>query len=136
MKSKNKKKLRQLTEKGLSIAKKKIESQREMGEMLEYNPSNEPDPGWWLSLSEFERLTLVMEYHDKTSEEYGQGESGRKLHATFHCIIENQIAEGVEETQRLVIKKSQEFGNRHEAIHYLARDISGDIFLTMQQMKT
>jgi len=134
--NKKEKELHHLLDEGLSFAKKKIETERKLGEKLEYNPSKEPDPGWWLSFEEFERLVLVTEYHDKTGEEYGQDEGGRRLHATFHCIVENQISEGIEETKRLLTKKSQEFGNRHEAIHYLARDISGDMFLTMQQMET
>jgi Protein of unknown function (DUF1186)/SEC-C motif len=80
----------------------------------EYDPLVEPDPEGWLNMDEQERMDLILAYHRRESIEL----PNEKAHATFHTIIENQIAEGDELPVRRTVQRLMTDGlDRHEAIH-------------------
>lgn len=98
--------------------------------MKKYDPSKSQSAGKWLSLSEQERIDLVVEYHENSDEPIP--ESNWDAHAVIHCVIENQIAlevEPVEDTLEKLIRQGLE---RHEAIHAIGAMMNEDIFITLQ----
>jgi hypothetical protein len=58
--------------------------------MDRYNPELAPDPNEWLQLDEDERLILVEEYHRDARVPLPR--KARRLHATIHAVVENQLA--------------------------------------------
>jgi len=83
-----------------------------------YDPSKTPDPVEWQALDEDERINLVEEFHIDAGEEIPEG--GSALHASFHVVVENQIAMGVEPVPATVAKLTRQGLSRHEAIHAIA----------------
>jgi hypothetical protein len=60
--------------------------------MQRYNPLEAPDPEQWLALDEKKRIDLVRDYHRRARIRL----PNEKAHATFHAIVEAQIALGDE----------------------------------------
>ena len=83
--------------------------------MERYNPKQAPDPDVWLALDEDERTFMVESYHDSEGEEVPEG--GSTLHATFHVIVENQVALGTDLVKETIAKLTRQGLGRHEAIH-------------------
>jgi uncharacterized protein YoaH (UPF0181 family) len=57
---------------------------------------------------------------------------GWDLHASFHCLVENQIALEVESVRETVAKLMRQGLSRHEAIHAIAALLGDDIFSIMK----
>jgi hypothetical protein len=90
-----------------------------------YDPAVAPDPTEWLALDEGERIHLAEEYH----RESGESAPNPRLHATFHNIIETQIAMGDElPVRRTIVRLMQEGLDRHDAIHAIAAELSETIY--------
>ncbi|MBL8816311.1 MAG: hypothetical protein JNL58_09790 [Planctomyces sp.] len=81
--------------------------------MKVYDPSTQPDPKQWLELDEQERIGLVVAYHRKQRIKLEK----TRVHAAFHVIVENQIAEGLKSTERAITRLLAEGLSRHEALH-------------------
>jgi hypothetical protein len=84
------------------------------GLFQDYDPFVEPDPEEWLGMDEQERIGLILEYHR------GEGVElpNENAHATFHAIVENQIAQGDQLPVRRTVQRLMTEGlDRHEAIH-------------------
>lgn len=83
--------------------------------MRKYRPEQAPDPKDWERHSEDERLAAVEAYHRRNKIELPNS----TMHATFHVVIENQIAMGDEQpAARTVERLMREDGmDRHEALH-------------------
>ncbi len=82
--------------------------------MWKYDPTTEPDAEEWGSLDEAEQIELVRQYHRRARVKLPNA----LMHATFHTVVENQIALGDEIPVRRTIDRLQAEGlNRHEAIH-------------------
>jgi SEC-C motif len=80
----------------------------------EYDPLVEPDPEEWLALDEQERINLVEAFHESA----GIDVPDVTVHAIFHAIVENQIAEGDSLPVKRVAQRLMSEGlDRHEAIH-------------------
>ena len=60
--------------------------------MQRYDPLKEPDREEWLALEDDERRALVEDYHRAARIRL----PNLTLHATYHTIVENQIALGQE----------------------------------------
>ena len=60
---------------------------------MEYDPNRSPAAEQWLKLDEAERIGLVMEYHAQSDTDV----PNPVLHATFHTVVENQLAESISE---------------------------------------
>ncbi|MDI6809043.1 MAG: DUF1841 family protein [Candidatus Eisenbacteria bacterium] len=81
--------------------------------MKRYDPLKEPDPKEWLGLDEQERVGLIAEHHEKA----GVTLPNHILHASFHAIAENQLAEGLPVVCETMSRLMSEGLDRHEAIH-------------------
>ncbi len=81
--------------------------------MGEYDPERGPDPEWWLSLDESERMNLVQG-SPRNDEEL----PGSRLHAAIHLVVENQIAMGDKTPVAATLERLLAEGlGRHDAIH-------------------
>ena len=81
-----------------------------------YDPNRSPVPEQWLKLDETERIGLVMEYHARSDADL----PNPVLHATFHAVVENQLAESISEVRTSFDRLMSEGLDRHEAIHAIA----------------
>jgi hypothetical protein len=82
--------------------------------MNTYNPNVAPDPDTWNALEETERIVIVERYHKRKRIRM----SNQTVHATFHVIVENQIAKGDElNAARTLDRLMSEGLDRHEALH-------------------
>ena len=84
--------------------------------MTLYEPEVPPDPAEWLALDEQERIQLAEAYHRAARIKL----PNVKVHAVFHAIIENQIAEGLDPVLRAMKRLANEGLSRHDAIHAIA----------------
>ena len=85
--------------------------------MKPYNPLTAPDPTEWLATDEGERIEMVRPLHQRARIRLPRLD----VHATFHVIVENQIALGSETPVEAVAKRLMEEGlDRHQAIHAIA----------------
>ncbi|CAA0104237.1 Uncharacterised protein [BD1-7 clade bacterium] len=102
--------------------------------MNKYNPSQKIDPNEWLNLSEHDRMDLVRDFHESLDED--MPDDAMELHAAFHVIVENQLAEEVELIPETIAKLTRQGLDRHEAIHAIAAIVSEDIFDLWKGNKT
>jgi hypothetical protein len=94
-----------------------------------YDPNQSPDPEEWLQLDEQTRIAQAEKYHKKS----GIRLPNTKAHATFHAIVENQIALNEEAVIRAVERLKQQGLNRHEIIHAIAWVLSQHLFDLMKE---
>ena len=80
-----------------------------------YDPNHAPDPQAWLAQAEDVRIAQAEVFHKKRRLRM----PGLKAHATFHAIVENQIAEGMAAVVRAVPRLMAQGLSRHDAIHAL-----------------
>lgn len=92
--------------------------------MKNYDPRQTPDPEQWLELSESTRLELVAAYHRATKADLPNA----TLHASFHAIVENQLAEGLAEVQNALDRLLNEGLDRHDAVHAIGSVLAEQIF--------
>jgi hypothetical protein len=84
--------------------------------MNRYDPDQTPNPKEWLALDEQIRIGLVEKYH-----RWGRVELPNvTIHAAFHAIVENQLAENYEPAVRAMARLTTEGLTRHEAVHAIA----------------
>jgi hypothetical protein len=89
-----------------------------------YDPLEAPDPEEWLALDEQERIDLAQDYHRRARIRLPNA----KAHATFHAIVETQIALGDETPARRTAQRLMDEGlGRHEAIHAIGSVLAGFI---------
>jgi hypothetical protein len=81
--------------------------------MEKYDPLEAPDAEEWLEADEIERRLLVEEYHQRARIELPRA----TVHATFHVVVENQIAEPISEVVAVLNRLMNEGLDRHDAIH-------------------
>ena len=101
--------------------------------MEEYKVSKTPNPEEWLALDEFTRLELVAEFVNKFEKHIEV--QARRIHASLHVIVENQLAMESEPTPETYSRLIKQGLNRHEAIHAIGAVISEDMFEIMQGNK-
>jgi hypothetical protein len=95
-----------------------------------YDPANSPDPDEWLALDEAERIDRVRKYHRHA----GDPLPNPHLHATFHVIVETQIALGDELPVRATLKRLMAEGlDRHDAIHAIGSVLAQYIYGIFQE---
>ena len=79
-----------------------------------YDPDVEPPADVWNAIDEGERSMIVADWH----EEAGVTVPNMRLHATFHTIVENQIAMGNETPVAQTVRRLVDEGlSRHDALH-------------------
>jgi len=78
-----------------------------------YDPDQAPNPEQWLALDEQSRIQLAEEHHRSARIKL----PNLKVHAIFHVIVENQIAENTDSVVRAMARLTADGLSRHEAIH-------------------
>ena len=91
--------------------------------MINYDPAIAPESDHWLALDEQLRIVLAEKYHTVAKIELPDA----RLHAAFHVIVENQLAESVDTTVRGVTRLMREGVSRHDAIHAIGSVLGGQI---------
>lgn len=90
-----------------------------------YDPAIEPEAKAWLALEEDERLLRIEAYHRLADISVPDG----ALHALFHMIVENQIAQGGETpVQRTVARLIDEGLDRHQAVHAIGSRLAEQLY--------
>ena len=90
---------------------------------MSYDPSEPPDPGEWLALSEEERLNRVLEYHERASAKIRNA----RLHAALHVTVENQVAQQYGPTVEALERLLREGLDRHDAVHAIAEAVAAQM---------
>ena len=83
--------------------------------MERYDPEIAPAPEEWLALDEGERILLIEAYHRDAR--IALPKAARKLHASIHTVVENQLALNDEPVVRAFARLRKEGLSRHEAVH-------------------
>lgn len=81
--------------------------------MNRYNPNRAPVPAKWLALDEQVRIGLAETFHREAKVKL----PNRHIHAVFHAIIENQIAENLPSVVQAMARLTAEGLTRHDALH-------------------
>lgn len=84
--------------------------------MEKYDPQIAPIPEDWLALDEDERISLVKTWHRKAKVKLPDA----NLHAVFHAIVENQLAQGQKSVREALARLRKEGLDRHDALHAIA----------------
>ena len=86
-----------------------------------YDPAHVPAPDAWLELSDDDRIALVREHHEAASTE----PPNAILHATFHVVVETQLASAdppeVVETMARLLRQGLD---RHDALHAIGSELA------------
>ena len=99
-----------------------------------YNPEVAPDPNEWLQLDEGERLILVEEYHRDARVPLPR--KARRLHATIHVVVENQLALNDEPVVRALGRLMKEGLSRHDAVHAIGSRVAEQIYDVLKLQDT
>jgi hypothetical protein len=94
--------------------------------MDRYDPEIAPDASDWLALDEGERLILVEAYHRDAR--IALPKAARRLHATIHTIVENQLALDDEPVVRALARLRKEGLSRHDAVHAIGSIVAEQIY--------
>jgi Domain of unknown function (DUF1841) len=94
--------------------------------MDRYDPEIAPDARDWLALDEDERLILVEEYHRDAR--IALPKAARRLHATIHVVVENQVALDDEPVVRALARLRKEGLSRHDAVHAIGSIVAEQIY--------
>jgi hypothetical protein len=94
-----------------------------------YDPNRSPDPQEWLRLDEQSRISQAEKYHKKG----GIRLPNTRAHATFHVIVENQIAQSEEAVVRALERLKTQGLNRHDSIHAIAWVLSQHLYELMTE---
>jgi hypothetical protein len=89
-----------------------------------YDPEIAPDPAIWLALDEQERIRLAEAHHRAARVKLPNVE----VHAIFHAMVENQIAERLEPVLRAMARLMKEGLSRHDALHAIASIVAEHLF--------
>jgi hypothetical protein len=85
--------------------------------MGRYDPEEAPIPNDWLALDEGERIYMVEQFHRHA----GVRVPDLLAHATFHVIVENQLALPDQAVVRDTLQRLLREGlSRHDAVHAIA----------------
>ena len=96
--------------------------------MKHYDPEVAPNPEEWLELDEQERIRLAERHHMAARIKL----PNVKVHAVFHAIVENQIAEGLDSVVRAMERLTGEGLSRHDALHAIGSVVADRLYKTMK----
>jgi hypothetical protein len=92
-------------------------------DMMRYDSATAPVPDKWLALDEAQRLELVSAHHRRTQAQLPNAQ----LHAAFHVIVENQLAEGIGLVRETLDRLRAKGLDRHDAIHAIGSALVGHV---------
>ena len=99
--------------------------------MERYDPEMAPNGEDWLEIDEGERLLLVEEYHRDAR--IPLPKRARRLHASMHVVVENQLASNDEPVVRALAREMREGLSRHDAIHAIGSVVAEGIYDALNQ---
>ena len=99
--------------------------------MERYDPEIAPPAEDWLEIDEGERIVLVEEYHRDAR--IPLPKRARRLHASMHVIVENQLVSNDEPVVRALGRLMKEGLSRHEAVHAIGSVVAEDIYDLLKQ---
>src|SRR5215471_21073083 len=102
--------------------------------MDSYNPEHAPVGNEWLEIDEDDRLLLVEQYHRDARIRLPK--SARRLHASIHMIVENQLALNDEPVVRALDRLMNEGLTRHDALHVIGSLVSKHIHDILKHNET
>src|ERR671926_295933 len=94
--------------------------------MQRYDPELPPTPQAWLELDEDTKLLLVEQYHRDARIRLPK--SRRRVHASIHAIVENQLALNDEPVERALNRLVRKALTRHDALHAIGSLVSKQIY--------
>jgi len=94
--------------------------------MNRYDPEVAPPAEEWVALDEGERILLVEAYHRDAR--IPLSKTARKLHASFHVIVENQLASNDEPVVRALARLMKQGLSRHDAVHAIGSVVAEEIY--------
>ncbi len=92
--------------------------------MKTYDADREPDPKAWLGLEEDTKIDLVVAYHRRHRPRTPQV----RLHATFHTIVENQLAANETVVVETIKRLRNEGLSRHDAVHAIGSVLAAQVY--------
>lgn len=96
---------------------------------MDYDPDRAPDPQEWLALDEDERLFAVLAWHRERGEEL----PNERLHASFHTVVETQLAANDPPDARRTLSRLGRQGlDRHDALHATGSVLAGQMWEAQQ----
>lgn len=95
--------------------------------MQNYDPEVPPDPAEWLALDEQLRIHLAEAHHRKARVKL----PNLTIHAAFHSIVENQVAEGLVPVVRAMARLMKQGLTRHDALHAIGCCVADHFFEAM-----
>jgi len=99
--------------------------------MTRYDPAVAPEAGEWLALDELSRIELVEAHHRAAGVEL----PNTRVHASIHCIVENQIAQGVKSVLDAMSRLGGEGLSRHDAVHAIGSVLTDLIYNAAKRSK-
>jgi hypothetical protein len=92
--------------------------------MNTYDAERVLDPIAWLELDEQARIDLVVGYHRRHHADTSQV----RLHATFHTIVENQLALNESVVVETLKRLRNEGLSRHDAVHAIGSVLAAQVY--------
>jgi hypothetical protein len=92
-----------------------------------YDPEVQPEPDEWLALDEQVRIQLVEKHHRDERIKLPNS----KVHAVFHVIVENQLAERLDPAIRAMVRLTVEGLSRHDALHAIGSVVAQHLYEAM-----
>ena len=99
--------------------------------MERYDPEMAPAGENWLGIDEGERLLLVEEYHRDAR--IPLPKRARRLHASMHVVVENQLASNDEPVVRALARLRKEGLSRHDAVHAIGSLVAEEVYDLLKQ---
>lgn len=92
--------------------------------MKTYDADREPDPKAWLGLEEDTKIDRVVAYHRR----HRPRTPRVRLHATFHTIVENQLAANEPVVVETLKRLRNEGLSRHDAVHAIGSVLAAQVY--------
>jgi hypothetical protein len=89
-----------------------------------YDADRAPEPEDWLALDEDTKIDLVVAYHRRRHPRT----SRVRLHATFHTIVENQLAASEAVVVETLKRLQTEGLSRHQAVHAIGSVLAAHVY--------
>jgi hypothetical protein len=89
-----------------------------------YDADHEPDSTAWLGLDEDTKIDLVVAYHRR----HRPRTPRVRLHATFHTIVENQVAANEPVVVETLKRLRNEGLSRHDAVHAIGSVLAAQVY--------
>ena len=102
--------------------------------MERYDPEVAPTGAEWLGIDEGERLLLVEESHRDAR--IPLPKRARRLHASMHVIVENQLAANDEPVVRALGRLMKEGLSRHDAVHAIGSVVAEEVYDLLKEHDT